>query len=486
MKRLAFIVAWTALVAGCTVGPNYRRPPILTGATPTPHLKSGQDVAYRALAPLPPRWWRLYDNSVLDALEEKALTRNTDLRAALASLEQARASLRSTELQRTPQTSLTVDPTYGQASGDANGSPVALKPAAVYDALESISYDLDLFGRLKRSIEAGRADVDTAQAALDLARVNVAASTAEAYASVCSAGLEIAVTNRSITIAQQELDVAQRRFDAGITGINDVVRARTLLRQTAATLPSLVTQQRSGLFTLATLTGDAPEAIPAAVSSCAKPPLIRTAIPIGDGAGLLARRPDVRQAERKLAASVAAIGVSTAALYPSITIGGGIGTTATSLPDIVRNRAFMWNVGPLLTWNIPNLSAARAQVAESNAAARGALAQFDGTVLTALRETEIALTTLARQLDTERDLAAARDDAATANANTAKLYAGGIGEFLDTLDAERTLIEAENALTTATAQVSQDQISLFMALGGGWQDMPAVEETPLQTVTVKR
>ena len=280
--------------------------------------------------------------------------------------------------------------------------------------------------------------------------------------------------------------MAQRRFDAGITGINDVVRARTLLRQTAATLPSLVTQQRSGLFTLATLTGDAPEAIPAAVSSCAKPPLIRTAIPIGDGAGLLARRPDVRQAERKLAASVAAIGVSTAALYPSITIGGGIGTTATSLPDIVRNRAFMWNVGPLLTWNIPNLSAARAQVAESNAAARGALAQFDGTVLTALRETEIALTTLARQLDTERDLAAARDDAATANANTAKLYAGGIGEFLDTLDAERTLIEAENALTTATAQVSQDQISLFMALGGGWQDMPAVEETPLQTVTVKR
>ena len=147
MKRLAFIVAWTALVAGCTVGPNYRRPPILTGATPTPHLKSGQDVAYRALAPLPPRWWRLYDNSVLDALEEKALTRNTDLRAALASLEQARASLRSTELQRTPQTSLTVDPTYGQASGDANGSPVALKPAAVYDALESISYDLGLFGR---------------------------------------------------------------------------------------------------------------------------------------------------------------------------------------------------------------------------------------------------------------------------------------------------------------------------------------------------
>jgi NodT family efflux transporter outer membrane factor (OMF) lipoprotein len=419
---------------------------------------------------------------VLDGLEEKALARNADLRVALASLEQAQAALRGTELQRTPQTSVTADPSYGQASGDAKGSPVALKPGAVYDAMGSISYDLDLFGRLRRSIEASRADVGAAQAALDLARVNVAAATAGAYVSVCSAGLEIAVTNRSISVARQSLDVTQRRFDAGITGANDVVRARTLLRQTAATLPALVTQRQSALFTLATLTGDTPETFPAGVAACASPPLIRTAIPIGDGAGLLARRPDVRQAERKLAAAVAGIGVSTAALYPSISIGGAFGTTATSLPDIVRDRGFHWNVGPLVTWNIPNLSAARAQIAESNAVARGALAQFDGTVLTALRETETALTTLARQLDTERELAAARDDAATANTNTARLYAGGIGEFLDTLDAERTLIEAENSLASATAQVSQDQISLFMALGGGWQQAPAVAETPLQPV----
>jgi len=482
MRQFILALASASLIAGCTVGPNYRTPPVLTGATPAPALASGREAAYDPLAPLPPRWWRLYDDPVLDALEEKALARNYDLRAALASLEQARASLHSVEVQRTPQTSLSVGPSYGQASGDANGSPVALKPGSVYDASESISYDLDLFGRLRRLIEASKADVGVAQAALDLARVNVAASTASAYASVCAAGLQVDVTNRSITIARQELDVTQRRFDAGVAGINDVVRARTLLRQTAAMLPALLTQQRSGLFTLATLTGDAPEAFPAAVAACTKPPLIRTAIPVGDGAGLLARRPDVRQAERRLAAAVAGIGVSTAALYPSITIGGGIGTTATSLPDIVSNRAFMWQVGPLLTWNIPNFSAARAQVSESNAAARGALAQFDGTVLTALRETEIALTTLARQLDTERELAAARDDAATANANTARLYAGGIGEFLETLDAERTLISAENSLVVATTQVSQDQITLFMTLGGGWQDTPAVAETPLKPV----
>lgn len=483
MRRAAFPLGLAALLAGCTVGPTYRRPPVLTGATPPPVLAGGNESAYDGVAPLPAHWWQLYDDATLNALEEKALTRNTDLRVALASLEQAQASLRGVQLERTPQTSIAIEPSYGQASGDANGSPVALKPGPVYEAMETISYDLDLFGKLKRSIEASKADVGAAQAALDLARVNVAAETAEAYASVCSAGLEIAVTRRSFAVAQQSLDVTQRRFDAGIAGINDVVRARTLLRQTAATLPALLTQQRSGLYTLATLTGDPPEAFPAAVATCSSPPLIRTPIPIGDGAALLARRPDVHQAERKLAAAVAGIGVSTAALYPSISLGGSIGTIATTVPDIVRDRGFQWSVGPLVTWSVPNLAVARAQVAQSNAAARGALASFDGTVLTALRETESSLTTLSRQLDTERQLAGARDDAATANANTAKLYAGGIGEFLDTLDAERTLIEAENALASATAQVSQDQIALFMALGGGWQDTPAVAETSLKPVT---
>lgn len=484
-SRSALSLGLAASLAGCTVGPNYRQPPVLSGATPPPAFAGGNEAAYDGMTPLPPHWWQLYDDATLNGLEEKALARNTDLRVALASLEQAQASLRGVQLERTPQTSLAIGPSYGQASGDSKGSPVALKPGSVYEAMETISYDLDLFGKLKRSIEASKADVGAAQAALDLARVNVAAQTAAAYASVCSAGLEIAVTRRSIAITQQSLDVTQRRFDAGIAGINDVVRARTLLRQTAATLPALMTQQRSGLYTLATLTGDEPEAFPVAVASCASPPLIRTPIPIGDGAALLARRPDVRQAERKLAAAVAGIGVSTASLYPSISLGGSIGTIATTVPDIVRDRGFQWSVGPLVTWSVPNLGVARAQVAQSNAVARGALASFDGTVLTALRETETSLTTLAHQLDTQRQLAGARDDAAVANANTARLYAGGIGEFLDTLDAERTLIEAENALASAEAQVSQDQIALFMALGGGWQEAPPVAPTSLKQVTAK-
>lgn len=486
MKNRTILLGLVGMIAGCTVGPNYLKPPVLSAmSTPTP-LLSAHDAAYDGVTPLPARWWQLYDDPVLNGLEEKALVHNTDLRAALANLQQAQATLQSAQLQRTPRTSLSVDPSYGQASGDAQGYSFALKPAPVYDAMENISYDLDLFGRLNRSIEASNADLGATQAALDLARVNVAASTAEAYSSVCAAGMQIAVTRRSIMVANKSLEVTQRRFDAGIAGINDVVRARTLLRQTTAMLPALITQQRGGLFMLATLTGDPPETLPPSVEACVMPPVVRNPIPVGNGAALLARRPDVRQSERKLASAVAEIGVSTAALYPSITIGGTFGTTATSASDIGRNRAFVWNVGPLISWNVPNLSVARAQVAASNASARAALAQFDGTVLTALRETETALTTLAQQMDTRRELTAARDDAATANANTLQLYAGGIGEFLDTLDAERTLFQADNSLASAAAQVSQDQITLFMALGGGWQDSPTVVGASLKSVTSMR
>lgn len=481
-RATATVAAALLLVASCTSGPDYRSPMTVGGQNTAPTLIGARERAY-AIAPVPPSWWRLFDNPMLNGLVEKALVRNTDLRVALASLEASQARLREQQLQRTPSTSLSANPTYGQASGDANGSPTALSPGAVYDLGGTVSYDLDLSGRLKRGIEAEGANVGADQAALDLARVNIAAQTTSAFVSACSAGLRIAVTNQSVGIARRSLDVTQRRFGAGVTGINDVVRARTLLRQTVAELPTLLAQQRAALFRLATLTGDVPEAFPTEVARCNAPPVLRRPIPVGDGAALLARRPDVREAEQLVHVAVAGIGVETANLYPSVTLGGSIGTTATSVGDILSNRAFRWSLGPLVSWSFPNRATGRARIAEQDAAARQSLARFDGTVLTALRETETAMTNLARQLDTERDLTLARNDAALAERNVQRLYAGGVGEFLDTLDAQRTLIQAQDQLAQATAQVSQNQVDLFMALGGGWEDAPPVAQTDLGRVT---
>lgn len=485
MKPCHAALALLGLVASCTSGPDYRAPAILTSPAAAPALREADAPGYLAQEP-PAQWWRLYDAPELDALVDKAMRRNTDLRAALASLEAAQAVLRAVEVERTIQTGLSANASYGQASADQVGASSALDPGPVFAWGQSISYDFDLFGRIKRGIEAGVTDTEVARAALDLARVNVSASVTGAYAATCAAGNQIAVTNRSIALARNIVSVTQRRFKGGIAGINDVVRAKALLAQTEANLPAYVARQKASLYMLATLVGDPPEAFPASVALCTEPPAIRAPIPVGDGASLLARRPDVRQAERQLAASVARIGIATSSLYPSVTLGGQAGIVATRGSDIVRDRAFHWGLGPLIQWTFPNTRAARAGIAESNALARQRLALFDGVVLTALRETETSLSALARQLDTERSLQEARREAAIAARNTERLYRGGVGQFIDTLDAERTLIQAEAALADATARVSDLQVRLFLALGGGWQEAPLPSETSLDSVAIKR
>lgn len=473
MTRFAVLLVAVG-IAGCTVGPDYRAPAIVTGASAAPALTESASSDYLS-APLPDGWWRLYREPRLEALVEKALAHNTDLRVALASLQQAESRLTEAERLRTPQTSLAA----GASVGESPGLPIV---GPLFNFSESVSYDFDLFGRLRRGVEVGRADVGAAEAALDLARVNIAAQTTGAYVSVCAAGLQIAVTNRSIGIAQVSLDLSQRRFQAGVAGSIDVVRSRTLLRQTAATLPALLGQRRAALYLLATLTGDVPEAVPKEVADCAAPPVLAVPIPVGDGTALLARRPDVRSAERDLAASVAVIGQTTSALYPSVTLGARVGSSSNTIGGLSTRDAFQFSFGPLLSWTIPNQSVVRAQIAQAGASARGSLARFDGSVLTALRETETALVTLARSVDTRRDLAGARDDAALGARDVRRLYAGGIGQFLDTLDADRTLIQADSALANATIQVARNQVSLFMALGGGWQAAPPVADVPLDSV----
>ena len=482
-KILPAMVAASALLslAACkTAGPDYRAPPVLTGEAPAPEL-SDNGPAFTS-QPLPDHWWQLYRDPALDALVEKALVHNTDLRSAAANLARALALLGAADARRLPETSLSVNPTYGQQSADATGAPQALDPGPVYKAGEMISYDFDLFGRLQRGVEAQDANAGAALAALDLARVNVAAQTTLAYVDSCSANLRIAVQKEAITRARQNLDVTQRRFAAGITGRNDVVRARTLLRQTEASLPPLLTDRRSALLRLATLTGDLPENEPSAAAACTEPPILADPIPTGDGRALLRRRPDVREAERRLAQSIAQIGVQAADLYPSISLGASIGTTATKIEDIVRDRGFRWSIGPLLTWTFPNRSIARAQLAAADAQAEARLANFDGTVLTALRETETSMAQLAQDLDRAEDLRLAEEDAALAARNVRRLYKGGVAGFLDVLDAERTLIQSKTELASARAQVATDQVRVFEALGGGWRDAPAIIRKPVTPV----
>jgi NodT family efflux transporter outer membrane factor (OMF) lipoprotein len=466
--RLAPLLA-AALLAACgsaPVGPDYRQPADALASQPDaarPFLgaPAGASGAMFSPEPLPAQWWRLYQDARLDRLVTQALERNTDLRQAAANLERMQAIEDEVAGGKRPSFVVSGGPSYGHAVGHS------MPNAFHYSLGASLSYQVDLFGQIERALEAASAGSAGAQAALDLVRVNVAAGTARAYAEVCTTGLRLQSARRSVEVQAEALNVSERLERAGRVSIIDTTRARGQLRQLEAALPPLLAQRQGALYRLATLTGVLPQDFDREVAECTAPPRVAGPLPVGDGAALLRRRPDIRQAERGLAEATARIGVAMADLYPKVTLGLSAASAGPG-SDFGGRDTFSWSLGPLITWTIPNTGIAQARVAQAEAATRAAAARFDTTVLTALRETETALNAYARELDRRANLQAARDASAEAAEQARDLYIKGRIGYLEALDAERTLAAAEAALAASEAQLVDDQVLLFLALGGGW------------------
>jgi NodT family efflux transporter outer membrane factor (OMF) lipoprotein len=472
--RLLSALAGTALAAGC-VGPDYRAP----GAPPAAALKLREaDVAGVSPSPLPPRWWRLFNDMDLDRLIEKALAHNTDLRQSAANLQRARAVLSEARSGRLPTSEASAQFSHERVSPGLGASPVTTDfYAAGFDA----SYEVDLFGGVTRSVQAARADYQAAQAEVDASRVAVAAETASAYADACAFAAQAAVARQTAELQARTLDLTSRMFRGGRSTERDVAQAEVLFEQARAQTPSFEAERRAALYALAVLTGDPPAAVDAAAERCTTPPIASQPIPVGDGQALLARRPDVRAAERTLAADVARIGVATAQLYPSITLAGSVTLGAPKIGDLGRDQSFTYSVGPLISWNFPFNGAARARVRESEATAQASLAAFDGTVLRALQETEQALARLSGAAEKEAALTRAAASSERAAELSGIRFRAGSDSFLQLLDAERDRASARAALAQAQSDRAAAQISLFKALGGGWEAAPAVATASLPT-----
>jgi len=480
MKRLALTAAIAALAGCATVGPDYQVPDAAAVREPAAQGRFlGAGAAPVSSEALPANWWRLYQDPTLDALIQEALVANTDLRVAAANLARARALAAEARAAQ--------EPTLGVSGGAQRALESAetfllFEPLPVENLADvgiSVSYQVDLVGKLRRAVEAAGADAEASQAALDLARVSVAGEVAAAYVDVCAANEELATAEHSIALQARTLDVAQRLTAAGRGQALDVTRARAQLSQVRSTAPPFVAKRQAALFRLAVLTGRPPAEFPKAAAECAAPPMLRRPIPVGDGAALLRRRPDVRQAERSLHAATARIGVATAALYPTVTLGLSGGSTGL-LADIGEAPANRWSIGGLISWTLPT-GGERARIRAANAAADAALARFDGVVLNALRETETSLSAYAQDLRRNAELRAVRDQAAIAQSQAQRLYAAGRAPYLEGLDATRTLAAAESALAASNGQVAADQVRLFLTLGGGWEQAPAVATAPRET-----
>lgn len=467
MKRLILLACASASVLGACASKDPDRIPAIP-----PTAQGGFVSGGGAFAAGEPQadWWRLFADPALDGLVQEALSANKDLEIAAANLRRVRASLSEARSQRLPSTTVSSSVQYGrQSSAGFQGFDITFDEVTNYDVGLDVSYEVDLFGRVSNTIRAARADARAAEAALNTTRVTVAAETARAYADACSANARMAVARQTLDLQSRTAQLTERLLDAGSGNGLDVARANSQLEAVRATLPSLTAAREEAVFRLATLTGRPPADASAAARACTAIPQVASPIPVGDGASLLARRPDVHEAEAQLTAAAARIGVATADLYPKITLGGSIGATALSLDDLPSNRALRFGLGPLISWSFPNIVAAKARIRQADAAADGALATFDKRVLTALQEVETALSAYANELDRRQALLAARDRSAEA-ARLGKLrFDAGLDSFLTLLDVQRSLAADEAALAQSQAQVTAYQVQLFKALGGGWQ-----------------
>jgi NodT family efflux transporter outer membrane factor (OMF) lipoprotein len=463
--HIASAFVFAAIVAGCEVGPDYRPPSLPAGATaPLIEVKPKAENSTEAPGP----WWDQYGDAQLNALIIEALRANPDLKAAEASLSSAKAELEAAKAENYPGTDVSLGAVRGRdAVTDEILELTDRRPQSiwVFNDILSLSYELDLFGRIRRSVEAAHADAQAVAAARDEVKVAIAAQTARAYAGVCALGEQLAVVRHSVEVTSREAKITGDRHVAGGNSAFDVVRAQAIAAQTQAEVPDLEGQRRAALYELASLLGRTPQFAPTQTLTCETPPQLASTIPVGDGEGLLKRRPDVREAERQLAAATAQIGVATADLYPRITLTGFYGGIAPTLPSLFQESGLTWGVGPKISWSFPNQTEPRARIHQARAEAEAALAHFDSVVLGALEEMEQSLARYNGDVSRRQFLIYAQGKTHAAYAYAQHAFLSGGISSLDVLTSEQAQVVSDAAVASSDADVSRDEIAIFEALG---------------------
>jgi outer membrane protein, multidrug efflux system len=457
--RPLLIAASALTLTACAVGPTYRAPleaPVrISDATPA--IVSPQSPA--------PAWWRQYGDPELDALIEQALAANLDLKASVARLDQARALFAGARLDQFPHVSS--DATYQRSREQVPGfsrGPVAIEQAQLgFDAV----WEIDLFGRVRRGVEAARADSDAAREDQEAARISVAAEVARNYFELRGAQARQAVARANAQTQRETLRLTKVRSGIGYEDPVDVQSAQARLSATEALIPPLIAEEKHAAQRLAVLTGQRPGALDDELARApAEQPAHATVLAVGDVSELLRRRPDVRAAERRLAAETARTGVATADLFPRVSLTGFVGLLSGDVGGLFKPSANAWAVSPTVTWPAFDIGAAQARLRAQKARGAESLADYQQTALRAIEDFQDAVTTY-RQRQAEvaalaEQVAAARRAADLARAR----FKEGDIDFLRVLDADRTRLQAEDALTAAQTAANTDVVTIYKALGG--------------------
>jgi multidrug efflux system outer membrane protein len=456
------------LLSGCAVGPNYRRPD-----TPLdPHFANAAEPGFAESGAVA-HYWTSFADPALDGLIADALAHNKDLSAAEANLRASRAARRLTGFDQYPTVNLAAGYTHNLDSQEQ--LPGVDMHDREFDAAQGGFdglWELDLFGRVRRNVEAARADVGAAAATLQDARVSVIAEVARDYFILRGLQDELALTQRNADNQFSSLKLTRTRLEAGRGNELDTSRAEAQWQTTVASIPSLQATIATTSYRLSVLTGRQPTALSAKLSSPAPLPALPPLNAIGTPEQLLRRRPDVRAAERRLAGATARVGVAVGDLFPKVTLVGQVGYFAPTFGDFGQSEARFFSVGPSISWAAFDLGRVRARISSAKAQTDAALAAYEGAVLGALEDTEGALISYGRA-QSRRDalqVAAAASDKAADLAR--RRFEGGLIDFLEVLDAERTALSAELLLSQSRTDAATSLIAVYKALGAGRQAAP--------------
>lgn len=461
MLKVSFLTLATIL-SGCAIGPDYHPPKL----QPAPAAYGADDAAYTSETPLA-QFWTAFNDDTLSTLVGYALQRNHDVRIALANLNQARALRRETQFDQVPTFTANAAHQKTRISADQSVFGQAQTTTLNTGNIDA-TWELDLWGRVRREVEASRASEQAIAADLRAAQISVAAEVARNYFELRGAQEQLTVAQRNADNQTETLKIARARLDAGRGTEFDTSRAEAQLNSTLATLPVLRADVANTIHRLSVLVGEQPNALNELLTPAAELPPLPRLVQIGKPADLLRRRPDIGAAERRLASATANIGVAKGDWFPRVNFIGEIGFAANSVDRIGDAPTATYAYGPSIQWAALDFGRVNARIDQAQARTQGALAAYEQTVLRALEETENALVSY-RETRKQLDYLHA---SATANARASELahlrFENGSSDFLDVLEVERTQLEADANYARARTNAATSLIALYKALGGGW------------------
>jgi NodT family efflux transporter outer membrane factor (OMF) lipoprotein len=467
-------VAVSASLAGCMVGPNYHRPaaPIPAGyygATTRPATSQPISITNES-APDVARWWVQFDDPTLNTLIERAANGNLDLKQAASRVREARAARGVSASQLWPR----VDATGSYSRGAAGHASAGDLFRAGLDA----SWEIDVFGGVRRSVEAADADIDFAVEDRRDVMVTLFSEVALNYLDLRGFQRQIEIARGNIDLQRRSAGLTERLFQAGINSRLDVVNATAQVASTEAAIPLLESNINQAIYALSVLLGEPPATLLDELSRVAPIPVVPPAVPVGLPSDLLERRPDIRRADANLHAATARVGVATADLFPRFTLNGSLSYGANRFGNLFDVASRSWSIGPAISYPLFNAGQLRSQLNIQTARQEQALLNYQSVVLNALRDVEGALIAYTKEQEHRAILLTAVTANRQAVELSTQLYTQGQTDFLNVLAAQRSLLSSEDALVQSDRVLAQNLIAVYKALGGGWEFELARSDQP--------